>query len=89
LEVKKNLDKMKGVFQENVQTEHLSQIYPDNPYIYTFKDMKMNINVSTLQTQKVGETGLLNMIKGTVTGGSHFPSSIPPYLNEYNLFFSK
>ena len=50
-ELNKILSKLRDQMQESVETEHLSQIYPDNPYIYKFyKNFTMNVNVSTLST---------------------------------------
>jgi len=50
VELNKVLSKMKDRMQENVKTEHLSQIFTDNPYKYDYYNFIIGVNVSTLST---------------------------------------
>jgi len=62
-----------------VETQHLSQLYPENPYVYDYYNYSLSINVSTVDAQKFKEEGVANKIKGTVSGASKFPTTSPNY----------
>lgn len=49
----------------------------------------MDVNVSTVATERFGEVGIVNKMRGTIPGASHFVESIPSYEEGYNLFFTK
>lgn len=51
---------MQDGMQENAKTEHISEAYPVNPYVYDYHGNKMTVNVSTLATKEFGEKGLIN-----------------------------
>ena len=77
VELKKILDKMPDRMQENVQKEHVSHIFQDNPYEYAYYDYKFDVNVSTIGVKQYGEFGVINYIYATVPGSSHAASSPP------------
>lgn len=73
LELKKTLSKMPADMQTNAQSEHLSQIYGTSPYNYTYySNFSMLVDVSTIDVNKFGEKGIVNKMKGTIAGASHF-----------------
>ena len=77
VELVKVLSKMPDRMQENVGTEHFSQIFQDNPYNYTYYNFSFDVNVSTVGTDQFGDEGIVNYISGTVPGSSHTTSSVP------------
>lgn len=65
--------------QNNIGTEHLSQVFMTNPYHYEYYEYKVDVNVSTVGTARFGEVGLVNKMRGSVPGASHFIESLPSY----------
>ena len=61
----------------NSAIEHLSQIYPDNPYNYSYYDFSLLVNVSTLAVQQYGDSGIVNQIQATIYGTQHQTKTIP------------